>query len=432
MENKMKRKSNVVIVGVNVNKAHEDFHYGMQELSNLAAACQMDVAGEVTQNLDQVNRAHYIGTGKMQELRDMLQENQAVAAIFDDELSPSQIRNLEKDLDCEVLDRTMLILEIFAKRAKTKESKLQVEIARLRYMLPRLVGMRESLGRQGGGAGLKNRGAGETKLELDRRKIEEKIAQLNKELENLVDQRHTQRKRRNQNGLPIVSLVGYTNAGKSTTMNTMLDLMDQGNDKTVFEKDMLFATLETSVRRVTLNTNRTLLLTDTVGFINKLPHHLVKAFRSTLEEVVEADLLIHVVDYSNPHYEEQITLTNKILEEIGVINIPVIYAYNKTDLLEEIQEDDKPNHVYISAKNKMGMDALAQAVSEQVSQDYVRCELLIPYTQGQHVAYFNENAYVLHEAHEENGTKLEVECRQADAEKYAQYIVGSVYHDINQ
>lgn len=426
----MKRKSNVVIVGVNVNKEHEDFKYAMQELGNLAAACHLDVVGELTQNLNQVNRAHYIGTGKMQELRDMIQANQAIAVIFDDELSPSQIRNLEKTLDCEVLDRTMLILEIFARRAKTRESKLQVDIARLKYMLPRLVGMRESLGRQGGGSGLKNRGAGETKLELDRRKIEEKIAQLNKELENLVAQRQTQRKRRNQNGLPIVSLVGYTNAGKSTIMNTMLDLMDQGNEKTVFEKDMLFATLETSVRKVTTNTNRTFLLTDTVGFINKLPHHLVKAFRSTLEEVVEADLLIHVVDYSNPHYEEQITLTNKILAEIGVVDIPVIYAYNKTDLVEAIEEDDNQQHIYISARNRMGMDALTEAIHEQVFNDYVRCELLIPYTEGQIVSYFSENAHVLDEVHEENGTKLEVECRRADAEKYAQYRIGSTTYDI--
>src|SRR5699024_6526376 len=267
----MKRKSKVVIVGVDINREHEDFQYSMQELGNLAAACNLEVVSEVTQNLNYVNQANYIGTGKMQELQDMVRANQAIAVIFDDELSPSQIRNLEKALKCEVLDRTMLILEIFAKRAKTRESKLQVEVARLKYMLPRLVGMHESLGRQRGGAGIKNRGAGETKLELDRRKIEEKIAQLNKELEKLVDQRETERKKRNQNGLPIVSLVGYKNAGKSTIMNTMLDMMDQNPEKHVFEKDMLFATLETSVRRVTTSMNRTFLLTDTVGFINKLP-----------------------------------------------------------------------------------------------------------------------------------------------------------------
>ena len=362
-ENNMRRKNRVVIVGVNVSMDQDAFQYSMQELENLAVACHLEVVGEITQNMDQLNQTHYIGTGKMQELDDIVQEVNAMAVVFDGELSPTQIRNLEKMLDCEVIDRTMLILEIFAKRAKTRESKLQVEVARLKYMLPRLVGMHESLGRQRGGAGIKNRGAGETKLELDRRKIEEKIAQLNKELEKLVDQRETQRKKRNQNGLPIVSLVGYTNAGKSTIMNTMLDMMDQNPEKHVFEKDMLFATLETSVRRVTTSMNRTFLLTDTVGFINKLPHHLVKAFRSTLEEVVEADLLVHVVDYSNPHYEEQIVLTNEILAEIGVEDIPVIYVYNKTDLVEEVQEDSDENHIYISAKNNRGMEEFTRAIA---------------------------------------------------------------------
>src|SRR5699024_6196850 len=252
-------------------------------------------------------------------------------------------------------------------------------------------------------------------------KIEEKIAQLNRELEKLVDQRETQRKRRNQNGLPIVSFVGYTNAGKSTIMNTMLDMMDQSFEKHVFEKDMLFATLETSVRRVTISVNRTFFLTDTVGFINKLPHHLVKAFRSTLEEVVEADLLVHVVDYSNPHYEEQIVLTNEILAEIGVEDIPVIYVYNKTDLVEEVQEDSDENHIYISAKNNRGMEEFTRAISGQVFHDYVRCELLIPYTEGQVVAYFNEHAHVLSEKYEEDGTRMEVECRKVDVKRFEQF-----------
>lgn len=419
----MKRQRRAILVGVNVSSEHGEFEYSMKELGNLTVACNMDVAGEVTQKLNQINRVYYIGDGKTQELLNIVQDTKADTIIFDDELTPSQIRNLEKKLECRVVDRTMLILDIFAKRAKTKESMIQVEIARLKYMLPRLVGSREALGRQGGGAGLKNRGAGETKLELDRRKIEVKIAQLNKELESLVSQRKTQRKKRNQNNIPVVSLVGYTNAGKSTMMNAMLESVDKGNDKSVFEKDMLFATLETSVRRVTLDTNRTFLLTDTVGFINKLPHHLIKAFRSTLEEVIEADLLIHVVDFSNPHHEEQKELTKEILEEIGVVNVPVIYAYNKTDLVEEMKPDSKKNHIYISAKNKMGIEALTQAINGKIFNDYVRCELLIPYTEGQIVSYFNENAHVLHEMHEENGTRLEVECRKTDIEKHEQFVL---------
>ncbi len=419
----MNRKNRVVIVGVNIDSDQNDFQHSMQELNNLATACNLEVVGELTQNMGQFNRAHYIGTGKMKELGHVVQVKNADAVIFDDELSPTQIRNLEKMLDCEVIDRTMLILEIFEKRAKTRESKLQVEVARLKYMLPRLVGMHESLGRQRSGAGVKNRGAGETKLEIDRRRIEERIAQLNRDLEKLLDQRETQRRRRNQNGLPIVSLVGYTNAGKSTIMNTMLDMMEQPSDKLVFEKDMLFATLETSVRRVTSRTNRTFLLTDTVGFINKLPHHLVKAFRSTLEEVVEADLLIHVVDYSNPHYEEQIELTNAILAEIGVEDIPMIYAYNKTDLVEGTIQNNHEDHMYISARTKGGMEVLIEVISEQVFHDYASCELLIPYTDGHVVAYFNDHAHILRVEHEADGTWLQVECRKADMEKYAQFVI---------
>lgn len=414
-----------ILVGVSVTSNQAEFEYSMEELSNLADACQITVVGQLTQNLKQINYAHYIGSGKIDELVQLIEEREGTLVIFDDELSATQIRNLELTLDCEVVDRTMLILDIFARRAKTRESQLQVEVAHLQYMLPRLVGSRTDLGRQGGGAGFKNRGAGETKLELDRRKIEAKIAVLSKELENLIEQRKLQRKQRQQNNIPVVSLVGYTNAGKSTIMNVILDTFSDGNDKAVFEKDMLFATLETAVRRVTLDTNQTFLLTDTVGFIHKLPHHLVKAFRSTLEEVIEADVLIHVVDYSNPFHEEQIKLTNKILGDIGVKDIPVIYAYNKIDLTDEVNPENQGNHIYISAKSKEGIDKLTELVRELAFNHYIHCELLIPYAEGKVVAYFNENANILSEDYEETGTKLVVECHKADAEKYEQFIIGS-------
>lgn len=416
----MKRKA--VLVGVNVKNNYEEFEDSIQELENLAAACNIDTVGVITQNLDRVNQGHYIGTGKIEKLQAMVNEKEANVVVFDDELSSSQIRNLESFLECGVVDRTMLILEIFAKRAKTRESKLQVEIARLRYMLPRLIGSRESLGRQGGGAGLKNRGAGETKLELDRRKVEVKIAQLNKELGNIVDQRKTQRKKRNKNDIPVVSLVGYTNAGKSTMMNAVLELFNKEMDKQVFEKDMLFATLETSVRKVKLATNQTFLLTDTVGFINKLPHHLVKAFRSTLEEVIEADVLIHVIDVSNPYHEEQRKLTNEIMQEIGIEDIPIIYAYNKADLSDRKFPAVENNCVYLSARNKIGIDSVTQLISEYIFEDYIQYELLIPYTDGHVVSYFNEYGNVLQEDYETEGTKLIVECKIADAEKFEQYV----------
>jgi GTPase len=415
-----------ILIGVNVNKAKEEFDYSMEELANLAEACHVEVVGHLTQNLHQINKSHYIGTGKVQELLGYIQATEATMVISDDELSPSQIRNLEAELDCEVIDRTMLILDIFARRAKTRESQLQVEVAHLKYMLPRLVGMRESLGRQGGGSGLKNRGAGETKLELDRRKIEDKIAKLNRELEMVVEQRKTQRKLRFKNNVPVVSLVGYTNAGKSTIMNAMLEKHQIDTEKQVLEKDMLFATLETSVRKIKLPNNKSFLLTDTVGFINKLPHHLIKAFRSTLEEVTEADLLIHVLDFSNPNHEEQRKLTNKILAEIGIKDIPLIYAYNKADLTETSFPAIYSDRIYMSAKARMGLEELTQLISETIFQDYLQCELTIPFSAGDVVAYFNENSKILSTEYVEEGTKLTVECKKADMEKYHQYVVSNI------
>ena len=410
-----------ILAGVNLNH-QPDFEYSMEELANLAAACDVEVAGIVTQNLSRVNTSHYIGTGKLQDVRALMELHQANMVIFNDELSPSQIRNLESDLDCKVIDRTILILDIFGDRARTREAQLQVEVAELQYMLPRLVGLRESLGRQSGGVGTKNRGAGEKKLELDRRRIEEKINALNKELEVLVAHRQTQRKKRKKTEVPVVSLVGYTNAGKSTVMNALVELYTETKDKFVFEKDMLFATLETSVRNIELEDNKTFLLTDTVGFVSKLPHHLVKAFRSTLEEVKDSELLVHVVDFSNPEYEQHIRITNETLKAIGVEDIPMIYAYNKIDLKEGDIPQSQDNIVYTAAKQKQGIDELIGAIRERIFKDYVKCEMLIPYDQGQLVSYLNEHATILSTEYEEHGTKLTLECRQSDYSKYELYV----------
>ncbi|AZV65784.1 MULTISPECIES: GTPase HflX [Bacillus] len=411
-----------VLVGVNLGN-EGDFAYSMEELTNLAEACDVEVIGQVTQNLQRVNPSHYIGKGKIEEVAAYVKEIDANMVIFNDELSPSQIRNLEEDLDCKVIDRTILILDIFAQRAKTKEAQLQVEVAHLQYMMPRLIGLRESLGRQSGGVGTKNKGVGEKKLELDRRKIEEQISVLNKDLEALVAQRQTQRKQRKKTEIPVVALVGYTNAGKSTTMNAMLEIYNGTEEKQVFEKDMLFATLETSVRNIDLPDNKSFLLTDTVGFVSKLPHHLVKAFRSTLEEVAEADLLIHVVDYANPNYEQLIDITNETLKKIGVENIPTIYAYNKSDMVDveipKVQED----RVYLSAKKHVGIEELVEMVRSHIYKEYTKCEMLIPYDQGQVVSYFNNHAHVLSTSYENEGTKLEIECKTSDYEKYKHFAI---------
>ncbi|WP_249871470.1 GTPase HflX [Oceanobacillus saliphilus] len=416
-------KNDAILVGVNTSHNEEGFSYSMEELENLADACGIQTIGKLTQNLNRINQSHYLGKGKLEELGNLIEEEEVDVIIFDDELSPSQIRNIEEATDCEVVDRTMLILEIFARRAKTRESKLQVEVARLRYMLPRLIGSRESLGRQGAGSGLANRGSGETKLETDRRKIEEQITKLNRELDNLVHQRIIQRKQREKNNIPVVSLVGYTNAGKSTLMNAVLEFFNKGMGKQVFEKDMLFATLETSVRKVELDTNQTFLLTDTVGFINKLPHHLVKAFRSTLEEVREADLLIHVMDVANPQYAQHQKITNNILSDIGVKEIPVINAYNKADVANLKYPRVEGDAIYLSAKRREGVKELTDAIKDVIFKSYTTCELLIPYAEGQIVAYFNKYANVLEEAYDPEGTRLVVECKLADAAKYQQYVI---------
>ncbi|GED64972.1 GTPase HflX [Lysinibacillus fusiformis] len=413
-----------ILVGVNLrNDAH--FDYSMEELRNLTEALNVEVVGVVTQNLERVTPSHYVGTGKIEEIKNFYEEAQANLVIFNDELSPSQIRNLERDLATKVIDRTMLILDIFGRRAKTREAQMQVELAQLQYMLPRLVGLHASLSRQGGGTGggFKNRGAGETKLELDRRKIEDQIAKIKKDLEQVKDQRETQRKQRRKNALPVVSIVGYTNAGKSTIMNQLLAEIGQEEHKQVFEKDMLFATLETSVRQIELPDKKTFLLTDTVGFVSKLPHHLVKAFRSTLEEARDADLLLHVVDVSNSEHGFMMDVTNETLKAVGVEGIPTIYVYNKADLAQVPYPVVSGDNIWVSAKQGVGLEELIQLVRQHIFSDYVTCEMLVPYDQGNIVSYLNEHASVSNTAYEEGGTLLSLEVKEADYAKYQQYVV---------
>lgn len=414
-----------VIVGVQLQK---DLHftYGMEELHNLAEACNVEVVGEVTQNLDRINPSHYVGSGKVEEIKAFYEEADANLVIFNDELSPSQIRNLEEDLECKVIDRTMLILDIFSRRAKTREAQVQVELAQLQYMLPRLVGLRASLGRQGGSSsgGVANRGAGETKLELDRRKIEDQISKLHKELEHIKDQRVTQRKQRTKKGMPVVSLVGYTNAGKSTVMNGLLAKTGQNEEKQVFEKDMLFATLETSVRQIRLEDNKSFLLTDTVGFVSKLPHHLVKAFRSTLEEARNADLLLHVVDVSNEEHRYMMEVTNLTLQAVGVENVPTLYVYNKSDLAGVRYPTVNGDGLWISAKEGKGLDELLEVIKKRIFADYVTCRMVIPFDRGDIVAYLNEQASILETEYEEEGTLLKVEMSHADYDRYEQFVIG--------
>lgn len=410
-----------LIIGVNVNQ-DPFFEESIEELKNLAKACDILPVAQVIQNLERPHSAHYVGSGKLDEIRQMVEAEEIDVLIFEDELSPSQIRNLSKLINVEVLDRTRLILDIFASRARTKEAKMQVEIARLRYALPRLRNTNQNFGHQRGG-GVKNRGSGETKQELKRRKVEDKIAELETELKNFALTRQVQRKKRMTSGTPIVALVGYTNAGKSTLMNAMVLKYQQSADKLVFEKDMLFATLDTSVRNITFESGKSILLSDTVGFINKLPHHLVKAFHSTLEEVREADILLHVIDASNPHHPTHIQVTNDTLKDIDADHIPQIYVYNKTDLLTDDLLVESENHAILSAKKDIGFQALIATLEAQLFAHYKPYTMLVPFDQGQIISQLKVAGLITHLTHVEEGTQLEVTLSDVDYEKYRPFMI---------
>lgn len=423
MEDSMEYRTKVLLVGVDTGE-EADFDRSMAELKSLAQACEKQVTGIITQRMESVNRAFYVGTGKVQEVRDYAKECGAEEIIFDNALSPSQMRNLTEELDMPILDRTQLILDIFAIRARTGEARLQVEMARLQYMLPRLVGMHEDLSRQGGtGGSMSNRGAGEKKLELDRRKIEHRISELKKELETVERSRETQRKKRNASRIPQVALVGYTNAGKSTIMNRMLEEFGRTPGKQVLEKDMLFATLETSVRSIEMEDGRPFFLVDTVGFIHKLPHGLVKAFRSTLEEVRYADLLVHVVDYSDENYRQQMEITKETLKELEIGDIPQIIVYNKSDRcrmerLPRVRKDD----IHMAAGPGIGIRELAELIQDKLYEHYRDCEFMLPYDQGRAASYLMEQAVVLEQEYQESGIYLKVRCHEQDAARYGRFL----------
>ena len=419
-ENKEENEK-AVIVGANINEKY--FEVKLEELKELALACDIDVVHTITQNLEHINSALYIGTGKVEEVKEYIANNHVDLVIFDNELSPSQIKNLQNALDIKILDRTALILQIFARRAKTKEAKLQVEVASLEYMLPRLVGLNSSLGRQSGKSGFSNKGTGEKQIELDRRKIEARLVELNKELKNIENERKIQRRKREVSDIPLVCLVGYTNAGKSTILNMLIEKYMKDESKKVLEKDMLFATIDTSVRKITVENNKTFLLSDTVGFVSNIPHNLIKAFRSTLEEVKKASLLVHVVDYSDENYLKNIEVTNNTLKEIGAENIPIIYAFNKSDLMHikipKVEEDI----IYMSASNKIGDIELIELVSKKLFGDYIKTKMLIPYDKGNIYSYLKQNAIIEKTEYIEEGTMLILKVKEKDYNKYKEYVL---------
>lgn len=415
----------VLLVGMELH-GDDNFQMAMEELASLAEACGKEPAGVITQALDAVNKPFYIGPGKVQEVREMAQELGVEEIIFDNTLSPLQIRNLQKEIGLPVKDRTALILDIFRDRARSKEAMLQVETASLQYMLPRLAGLHDALGRQGGTTGsMSNRGAGEKKIELDKRKLEHRLTELKRELKEIEKQRGTQRKRRTQSGIPRVALVGYTNAGKSTLLNALVEYSGQGEEKKVGEQDMLFATLDTTVRQIAPEGCHTMLVSDTVGFISRLPHQLVEAFHSTLEEALEADLLIQVVDCSDDHHKEHVKVTNETLKQLGAGDIPMIYVYNKADKAEDAPQElpyVSGNHITMSAAKRSGLRELLALIEEQLTARYRECDMVIPYRESALVPYFQQQGSVKSLAYEEDGTRLHLICPVRDFLKYEQYL----------
>lgn len=409
-----------VLVGL---QKEEDISYSMEELKGLAEAAGAEVLGQMVQNLERPNTATLIGKGKVEELAEIVKNMDADTVIFNDELTGMQLRNLEDAVGVRIIDRTILILDIFADRASSKEGKLQVELAQLQYRLPRLTGFGKSLSRLGGGIG--TRGPGEKKLETDRRHIEKRMYDIKSELAQIKNTRGVQRARREKNEIPVVALVGYTNSGKSALMNRLMTLTEK-EEKTVFEKDMLFATLDTQQRSVTLDTNHRFILVDTVGFVSRLPHSLVNAFKATLEEVAYADLLIHVVDASYENHDFHIEVTNKVLEEIGAGDKEKIIAFNKIDLLEE-QSSVIPvagaENVFISAKYDRNIDRLIELIKNKIFSDMVRVQMVIPYTRGDISSYLCERARVLAVEYKENGTWFDAELKAADYQRFKEYEV---------
>lgn len=412
----VKEEYRAIIVGIRLD---DDISYSMDELEGLAEADGIEVLGRVIQALEKPNTATLIGKGKVQELAEMCSAMEADTIVFNEELSGVQMRNLEEATGARIIDRTVLILDIFADRATSVEGKLQVELAQLQYRLPRLTGFGKALSRLGGGIG--TRGPGEKKLETDRRHIARRIDDIKAELRKAGLNRQIQRAGRDKSRLPVAALVGYTNSGKSAIMNSLLSMTER-DDKLVKSEDMLFATLDTKHRKIAVEQGCEFILIDTVGFVSKLPHGLVEAFKSTLEEVKDADLLIHTVDSSYENRDFQIEVTNKVIDELGAGGKRKIMAYNKMDLADERPLDVSGHEaVYISARTGENMDHLLSAIKEALFGDRKRARLRIPYDKGAVTSYLCENGEITAIEYKPEGTMLEGSFDPGDYQKYRKF-----------
>jgi len=423
IETRDTRTERVFLVGVELkSRAGSALRDSLDELAELAVSAGGQVIGEGIQKMESPHPATYIGKGKATEFADYSRQNEIDTVIFDDELSPAQSRNLEKVFNCKVLDRTALILDIFAQRARTREGKLQIELAQLRHLLPRLTRFWGHLSRQSGGIGMRG-GEGESQLEVDRRKVQERIEKLMRDLETVRRHRSIQRSARKRNLWPLASIVGYTNAGKSTLLNALTGAQ-------VLAKDILFATLDPTTRRLRLPTNQNVLLTDTVGFIRKLPHGLVEAFKATLEEVIQADLLLHVVDISHPQAEEQVAAVNAVLAEIGAGEKPTIMIFNKMDRLDgngalSRLAERHPHAVAVSATTGEGIASLLAELGSRLRPAREFLELRVPHEKSAVIARLHAVGQVIESSYRGAKARFKVRIPPQHHDEFAPFIAKS-------
>lgn len=396
-----------LLVGVSLDTDPYDIEYSLQELKALAEALEINVLGKIYQKLEKPNPKTYVGSGKLSEIIIAISAYQIDTVIFNDELSPSQIRNLEEALKVEVIDRSYLILKIFEGRAKTKESYLEIKLAKDLYLLPRVQYLREKEDRIGGG-GI-TRGKGETQKELDQRHLRSEIYRLEKELVQIQKMKSSQIENRKKNEIPIVALVGYTNAGKSSTMNTILEYTNKNQNKSVLSKDQLFATLSTYNRKITYNKND-FMLVDTIGFVSKLPHNLINSFYQTLEEVKNADLILHVLDSSSPYINEQLQVVNQVLYSLNAEKIPTIYILNKWDnTISENLNMLGVKSIQFSNKTKLNLDKLMEMISEYITPSTIRTRVIIPYSKGELSNIIETKCHIYQKEYQAYGTYYDCE-----------------------
>lgn len=425
IENSFNKSFNAILVAVNRNNDNFEVENSMNELESLVESANGVVVGKIIQKLDRINTSTYIGKGKVAELAEFVENLDVDAVVFDDELSGIQIRNLEDQVGTKVIDRTILIMDIFAARANSKEGRLQVELAQLQYRLPRLVGFGKSLSRLGAGIG--TRGPGEKQIETDRRHIRRRIDDLKKDLADIQKTRTLHRKKRKKSGIPIVALVGYTNVGKSAIMNYMIENFGK-EEKKVEEADMLFATLDAKHRLIEIDNNRQFILVDTVGFVSKLSHNLVDAFKGTLQEAEYADLIVKVEDISHDRTDFQREILNNVLDDLKLSDKKSIFVYNKIDKINTkpqnsgIFEQNNENKVFVSAKTGLNMDKLKAAIVQNIFDDEREVNIVLPFDKGDLASRLCDNANVLKMVYKDDGIHIIARLSKREQDLVKDYV----------